>query len=132
VPAPADDGIEREVMLQTFLEMAVDVLCHAVVIILRVIDPGHAQDYEGFHEVFGSFEGRKKELRFLMSKLGNLSFQAEDELRPPKIGFADIEGVNEEVAAKRIVEPQEEAFLAFSEPIASDELPELIATHFFQ
>jgi chromosome segregation ATPase len=132
VQAPADGGVEREVMLQTFFETAVDVLCYAVVKILRVIDPGHAEDCEGFHEVFGSFEGRKKELRFLMSKLGNLSFQAEDELRPPRIGFADIEGVDEDVAAKRIVEPQKKAFLAFSEPISSDELPELIATHFFQ
>jgi chromosome segregation ATPase len=131
-PAPVVDGIDREIILQHFFETAVDVLCSAVVKILGMIDPGHAEDYEGFHKVFGSFEGRKKELRFLMSKLGNLSFQAEDELRAPTVGFADIEGVDQEVAAKRIVEPQKKAFLAFSEPIASDELPELIATHFFQ
>jgi chromosome segregation ATPase len=123
---------DREALLRAFFERSVDVLCRAVVAILAVVDPRHADDYVGFHEVFDAFDGRKKELRFLMSKLGNLSFSPDDREKLPDVGFADIEGVDEEVAVKKIVEPQRKAFLEFAQPVGEDEFPELIATHFFQ
>ena len=67
-----------------------------------------------------------------MSKLGNISFQSEDMYKLPSVGINDVEGADEEVAAKKIIEPQRKAILEFAQPIADDELPELIATHFFQ
>jgi chromosome segregation ATPase len=130
--APEAAGPDREAMLQNFFESSVEILCRAVVEILAVIDPPHAEDYRGFHGVFDAFEGRKKELRFLMSKLGNLSFDPDDREKLPDVGFADIEGVDQDVAAKRIVEPQRKAFLEFAQPVGEAEFPELIATHFFQ
>jgi hypothetical protein len=74
--------VDREVLLQNCFENSVAIRCRSVVAILAVLDPPHAEDYRTFPGVFESFEGRKKELRFLQSKLGNLSFDADDgELR---------------------------------------------------
>jgi hypothetical protein len=67
-----------------------------------------------------------------MSKLGNLSFHPEAEQRMPEAVLPDVEGGDAEVATKQIVEPQRRAFMEFAEPVALHELPELIATHFFQ
>ncbi|OHT02309.1 hypothetical protein TRFO_07119 [Tritrichomonas foetus] len=124
--------VDREALLNQFFHDSVRTLCNSVVKILTVYDPTHSQDYSSFHEVFNSFEGRKKELRFLMSKLGNLTFQAEDRYQFPPVGLEDVEGADEEITSKKIVEPQKKAILEFAEPIADDELPDLIATHFFQ
>jgi chromosome segregation ATPase len=121
----------KEAVMHRFFENSVDVMCQAVVGILAVIDPAHSDDYRSFHEVFDSFDGRKKELRFLMSKLGNLSFDP-SAARLPEVGFADVEGVDADVAAKRIVEPQRKALIDFAKPVASDEFPDLIATQFFK
>jgi hypothetical protein len=131
-PPVSDEQPDREALLLRFFESSVDVLCRAVVKVLGVIDPAHEQDYESFHEVFGDFDGRKKELRFLMSKLGNLSFHPETEQRMPEVALPDVEGGDEDVAAKQILEPQRRAFMEFAQPVAPDEFPELIATHFFQ
>ena len=127
-PEPPD----REAMLNKFFESSVDVLCNSVVRILGHLDPQHMSDYTAFHEVFNTFEGRKKELRFLMSKLGNLTFDAGDQYDLPQVGFTDVEGADEAVTAKKIVAPQRKAIMEFAEPIAADEFPDLIATHFFQ
>ena len=124
--------VDRKALLDKFFDNSVNVLCDSVVKILGVLDPVHKQDYLSFHEVFTTFEGKKKELRFLMSKLGNISFQSEDMYKLPSVGINDVEGADEEVAAKKIIEPQRKAILEFAQPIADDELPELIATHFFQ
>ncbi|OHS94618.1 hypothetical protein TRFO_10993 [Tritrichomonas foetus] len=124
--------VDREALLNKFFENAVNVLCNSVVIILGILDPSHKEDYTSFHDVFNTFEGKKKELRFLMSKLGNLSFISDDMYRLPAVGLEDVEGADEEIAAKKIVEPQQKAIREFAQPIAEDELPELIATHFFQ
>jgi chromosome segregation ATPase len=132
IPEPSPPIPDRERLLQQFFENAVDVLCNAIVKILGVVDPIHSDDYVSFHGVFRGFEGRKKELRFLMSKLGNVSFHQDEQNDIPEVGFTDIEGVDEDVAVKKIVEPQRKAFLAFGQPVGPDEFPDLIATHFFQ
>lgn len=129
---PVQEAPDREAMLNRFFETSVDVLCNSVVKILGNLDPDHAKDYVSFHEVFNTFDGRKKELRFLMSKLGNLTFNTADQYRLPEVGFDDIEGADEEITAKKIVDPQRKAIMEFAEPIAADEFPDLIATHFFQ
>ena len=67
-----------------------------------------------------------------MSKLGNISFKVEDLYKLPDIGVEEVEGVDEKVTVKKIVEPQQKAIREFAQPIAYDEFPELIATHFFQ
>lgn len=128
-PKPQTD---RKTLLYNFFENSVNVLCESIVKILCILEPAHKNDYISFHQVFNSFEGRKKELRFLMSKLGNLSFKVEDLYRLPDIGVGEVEGVDEKVTVKKIVEPQQKAIREFAQPIASDEFPELIATHFFQ
>lgn len=124
---------DREEMLNKFFTASVDVLCNSIVKILAKLDPRHKDDYIQFHEVFNSLEGRKKELRFLMSKLGNLTFNVDDAgYKIPPVQLQNIEGADEEVTQKKIVEPQRKAIYEFAQPIASDEMPELIATHFFQ
>lgn len=124
--------IDRETVLNNFFENSVNVLCNSVVEILGVFDEQHADEYRSFHEVFDTFEGRKKELRFLMSKLGNLTFQIDESYMFPPAGLDDVEGADEEITAKKIVEPQRKAIAEFAEPIADDELPDLISTQFFQ
>ena len=85
-----------------------------------------------FHEVFTDFEGRKKELRFLMSKLGNLTSATTDEQMLPPSGLESIEGADEEYTTKNLIDPQNKAIMEFAEPIGDEEFPDLIATHFFQ
>jgi hypothetical protein len=129
--ASSPSAPDRAAEFQRFVENGIEVLCRGVVGILRVIDPTHAADYQSFHDVFTSFDGHKKELRFLMSKLGNLTFDPARATAGPDVGYADIEGIDADVAEKRIVEPQKKALLDFAEPVAPDEFPDLIATHFF-
>lgn len=124
--------VDRETVLNNFFETSVNVLCDSVVEILGVFDQNHAEEYKSFHEVFDTFEGRKKELRFLMSKLGNLTFQIDESYMFPPAGLDEVEGADEEITAKKIVEPQRKAIAEFAEPIADDELPDLISTQFFQ
>ena len=124
--------IDRETILNNFFETSVNVLCDSVVEILGVFDQQHASEYKSFHEVFDSFEGRKKELRFLMSKLGNLTFHIDESYMFPPAGLDEVEGADEEITARKIVEPQRKAIAEFAEPIADDELPDLISTQFFQ
>lgn len=131
-PEPQPEPVDREAMLNKFFESSVDVLCKSVVKILGHLDPQHMNDYAAFHDVFNTFDGRKKELRFLMSKLGNLTFDTGDQYDLPQVGFTDVEGADEAVTAKKIVAPQRKAIMEFAEPIAADEFPDLIATHFFQ
>ena len=128
-PKPKPD---REQLLMSFFDDAVNTLCTSIVKILQVIDPNHSTDYMQFHDVFNDFEGRKKELRFLMSKLGNLTFtDTSDQLLPP-IGLESIEGADEDYTMKNLVDPQNKAIQEFAGPIGDEEYPDLIATHFFQ
>lgn len=124
--------VDRETLLNNFFENSVNVLCESVVEILGVYDPRHAEEYKSFHNVFNTFDGRKKELRFLMSKLGNLTFEPDDNHLFQPAGFSEVEGADEEITSKKFVEPQKRAIEEFAQPIADDELPDLIATHFFQ
>lgn len=126
------DHPDREQLLNKFFETAVDVLCHSLVKILGTLDPRHKEDYISFNDVFNSFDGQKKELRFLMSKLGNLTFTPDDTYKIPPVTLDEIEGADEEITAKKIIEPQKKAIMEFSQPISADEMPDLIATHFFQ
>ncbi|KAK8894205.1 hypothetical protein M9Y10_022638 [Tritrichomonas musculus] len=123
---------DRKALLYNFFDNSVNTLCESIVKILGILEPSHKNDYLSFHQVFNTFDGKKKELRFLMSKIGNLSFKVDDLYRLPDIGVEEVEGVDEKVTAKKIVEPQQKAILEFAQPIAYDEFPELIATHFFQ
>ena len=127
-PKPKD----RETILNNFFDDAVNTLCNSIVKILQVIDSQHAQDYLQFHDAFDSFEGRKKELRFLMSKLGNLTFEPDKDKMLPPIGLESIEGVDEDYTKKNLIDPQNKAIMEFAGPIGDEEYPDLIATHFFQ
>ncbi|EAY03871.1 hypothetical protein TVAG_443590 [Trichomonas vaginalis G3] len=123
---------DREQLLNAFFDDSVNTLCTSIVKILQVIDQPHADEYVQFHEVFNTFEGRKKELRFLMSKLGNLTFENNQKELLPPIGLENIEGVDQEFTKKNLIDPQNKAILEFAGPIGNDEFPELIATQFFQ
>ncbi|KAH0795842.1 regulatory-associated protein of TOR 2-like [Histomonas meleagridis] len=127
-----DASSNREVMLNNFFEKSVNILCDSVVKILIVMDPQHKDDYNSFHQLFESFEGKKKEIRFLLSKLGNLTFDVNEQMKLSTIGTIEIEGADQEVSKKKIIEPLKKAILNFAAPIPTDEFPDLIATQFFQ
>lgn len=126
------DVPDREKMLNTFFIDCVNTLCQSIVRILQILDEPRADDYTQFHSVFTDFEGRKKELRFLMSKLGNLTFDPIQQEMLPPMGLTGIDGADEEYTRKNLVEPQNQAISQFAKPIGDDEYPDLIATHFFQ
>lgn len=128
----SDPRPDREALLNSFFDDSVNTLCSSIVKILQVIDQPHADEYVQFHEVFNTFDGRKKELRFLMSKLGNLTFESSSKDLLPPIGLENIEGVDQEFTKKNLIDPQNKAILEFAGPIGNDEYPELIATQFFQ
>ena len=123
---------DRETLLNDFFQKTVNTLCESAVKILGVLDPQHKEDYISFHQVFDTFDEKKKELRFLLSKLGNLTFDGNEQIKLSTIGVVEIEGADQEIARKKIVEPLQKAILEFAAPISSDEFPDLIATQFFQ
>jgi len=129
--SPQERSVDRESMLNQFFEESVQVLCDSVVRILILLDSSHSSDYSQFHQVFNSFEGRKKELRFLMSKLGNITFINESGKLLPPISINDIEGADEVFTRKNLIDPQHKAIIEFAEPIRQNEFPSLLATHFF-
>lgn len=126
------EGPDKKAMLDKFFANSVETLCEGAMKALGLIDPEHSDDYQQFHQVFVDFEGKKKELRFFMSKIGNLVSVSEKEIGLAPIGLTDIEGADEEFTQKHLINPQHKAIYDFAEPIADDEFPELIATHFFQ
>lgn len=129
---PRTEGPDREKLLNNFFISTVGILTTSIVKILQILDEEHSADYDQFHNVFTDFEGRKKELRFLMSKLGNLTYGGIPSQMLPPMELSNIEGVDEEYTQKNLIAPQNQAILEFAEPIGEDEYPDLIATHFFQ
>lgn len=100
---------------------------------LEILDNKNLESYRQFHQNYENSENKEKELRFLMSKIGNLTSVKGDDFSPlPAIDLHEVEGTNQDVIQTRLIDPQHQAIFDFSEPIADDELPDLIATHFFQ
>jgi len=133
VADPSPDFIDdREHKLHKFFDETVYTLCDSIVYILSIVDEKHADEYIHFHNVFSSPEERQKELRFLISKLGNTSFDLMVNQMITPLGFDDIEGPDEEFTQKELIDPQNRAIFEFSQPIKTNEFPSLISTHFFQ
>lgn len=118
---------------EQFSHDTVDVLCDAAVKCLDILDNKNIENYRIFHENYQDNAEKEKELRFLMSKIGNLSSVKGDDFTPlPPIDLSEVEGSNEEIVQTKLIDPQFKAIFDFAEPIADDEFPDLIATHFFQ
>ena len=121
----------REEKLIQFFNDSINTLCLAIINILSIIDPNHTNDYFQFHQAFNSFNNREKELKFLLSKIGNISFDSTFLTVTHSFECNEIEGKEDDYVLNNLIEPQNKAIFDFSSPIKLDEFPKVIASHFF-